>query len=81
MAKTRKTKSLEMRITRLENAIGQLMKGRRHVALNASEIKSYLKVHNALISGGCGDCVLQGPCDEIKRVGGIKSGGFKDLGG
>jgi hypothetical protein len=56
MAEEQDAKSLEVRITRLENAITKLAEGTKPADLSAEEIKAYLKVGSVLGRGGllCG---------------------------
>src|SRR5688572_24335056 len=53
------TKSLEMRLTRLENAIGKLAEGNKAVDISAEEMKAYLKVRGMIEVDFCGpnDCM------------------------
>lgn len=59
MADEKDKKSLEMRLTKLEDAITKLVQIRKTADISAEEMKTYLKVHAALspqISGGCISC-------------------------
>jgi hypothetical protein len=48
MPEEKDAKSLEMRLTRLENAIGKLAEGKKPVDVSAEEMKAYLKVRSLL---------------------------------
>jgi hypothetical protein len=48
MAEDKDAKSLEMRITQLENAIGKLVEVKKPVDVSAEEVKAYLKVRSLL---------------------------------
>ena len=52
-------KSLEMRLTRLENAIEQLAASRKVADISAEEMKAYLKVRDSIEPDFCGpnDCM------------------------
>jgi hypothetical protein len=52
-------KSLEMRLTRLENAIAQLTASRKAADVSAEEMKTYLKVRDSIEPDFCGpnDCM------------------------
>jgi hypothetical protein len=66
MAEGKDTKSLEMRITRLENAIGKLTAGKKPADISADELKTYHKVRDSLIVdyciSECERCVGGWPC-------------------
>src|SRR5580704_13485238 len=53
MPEGKDAKSLEMRITRLENAIGKLSQGKKPVEISADELKTYHKVRESLIVDFC----------------------------
>ena len=53
MAEDKDAKSLEMRLTRLENAISKLAEGKTPVDVSAEEMKAYHKVRSALIVDYC----------------------------
>src|SRR5262245_24847147 len=52
-------KSLEMRLTKIENALGKLAEANKAVDISAEEMKAYLKVRSALDADFCGvnDCM------------------------
>ncbi len=53
MAEAKDAKSLEMRLTRLENAISKLTEGRKPVDISAEELKTFHKVRSSLIVDFC----------------------------
>jgi hypothetical protein len=59
MADEKDMKSLEMRLTKLENAIGQLAESRKAADISAEEMKTYMKVRDSLEPDFCGpnDCM------------------------
>ena len=48
MAEQSDPKSLEMRLTKLENAIGKLVESRKAADISAEEMKTYMKVRDAI---------------------------------
>ena len=52
-------KSLEMRLTKIENALGKLAEANKAMDISAEEMKTYLKVRSALDVDFCGvnDCM------------------------
>jgi hypothetical protein len=52
-------KSLEMRLTRLENAISKLAEANKAMDISADEMKTYLKVRSVMDVDYCGinDCM------------------------
>jgi len=59
MADEKDLKSLEMRLTKLENAIGRLVESRKAADISAEEMKAYMKVRDSLEPDFCGpnDCM------------------------
>jgi hypothetical protein len=51
--KAKSAKSLEMRVTQLENAISKLSQGKKPADVSADELKTYHKVRDALIVDYC----------------------------
>jgi hypothetical protein len=71
MAESKDSKSLEMRLTRLENAIAKLSEARKPVDVSAEEMKAYHKVRSSLVVDYCISecarcagprCYCGGPC-------------------
>jgi hypothetical protein len=59
MADEKDLRSLEMRLTKLENAIGNLAESRKTADISAEEMKTYMKVRDSLDPEFCGpnDCM------------------------
>jgi hypothetical protein len=59
MADDKDLKSLEMRLTKLEDAIGRLVQSRKAADISAEEMKVYMKVRDSLDPDFCGpnDCM------------------------
>ncbi|SRR6266704_922128 len=60
MADEKDLKSLDMRLTKLEDAIGRLLESRKAADISAEEMKTYLKVRDSVVEPDfCGpnDCM------------------------
>ena len=69
MADEKDRKSLEMRFTKLEDAIAKLVQIRKTADISAEEMKTHLKVRDALDPDFCGpnDCMKLCLCVQIER--------------
>jgi hypothetical protein len=96
MADEKDRKSLEMRLAKLEDAIAKLVQIRKTADISAEELKTYLKIRDALESKICTcvplacyrcvrcycyRCINECTCGPCGGGAGGGFGGFSELGG